>query len=115
MFSSMDSALSALGAFGKKMDVTANNIANVNTEGFKKSQAVLQEADQGVTVTISRVNTPGAPMPAGDGTGKMNESSNVDGAEEIVSLKTTKNGFQANLKTIKAEDQMLGSLFDIFA
>ncbi len=37
MFSSMDSALSALGAFGKKMDVTANNIANVNTIGFKGS------------------------------------------------------------------------------
>ncbi len=110
-----DSALSALGAFGKKMDVTANNIANVNTEGFKKSRAVLEEANQGVLVTISRVNTPGAPIPAEDGTGKMNESSNVDVGEEIVNLKTTKNAFQANLKTIQAEEEMLGSLFDILA
>jgi flagellar basal-body rod protein FlgC len=115
MIPAMDSALSALDAFGKKMDVTANNIANVNTDGFKKSRADLQEADHGVTVNISRVNTPGAPIPAEDGTGKMKESSNVDVAEEIVNLKTTDNAFQANLKTIQAEGDMLGSLFDIFA
>jgi len=115
MILALDSALSALDAFGTKMDVTANNIANVDTDGFKKSRAVLQEADHGVTVNISRVNTPGAPIPAEDGTGKMNESSNVDVAEEIVNLKTTSNSFQANLKTIQTEGDMLGSLFDIFA
>jgi len=115
MFSAMDSALSALSAFGTKLDVTANNIANVNSEGFKKSRVAFQEADPGVTVSISQVNTPGDPVPAGDGTGKMTESSNVDVAEEMVNLKTTKNGFEANLKTIKTEDQMLGSLFDITA
>ena len=115
MSDAIDSALSALSAFGEKMNVTANNIANVNTEGFKKSRAVLQEADHGVTVDISRVNTPGVPIPEEDGTGKMNESSNVDVAEEIVNLQTTKNAFQANLKTIQTEGEMLGSLFDIFA
>jgi flagellar hook protein FlgE len=114
MIPAMDSALSSLSAFGKKMDVTANNIANVDTEGFKKSRADLQEAGHGVTVNISRVNTPGAPIPAEDGTGKMNESSNVDVAEEIVNLKTTDIAFQANLKTIQAEGKILGSLLDIF-
>ena len=59
MIPAMDSALSALDALGKKMDVTANNIANVDTESFKKSRAVLQEEDHGVTVNISRVNTQG--------------------------------------------------------
>jgi len=113
MISAMDSAISALGAFGKKMDVTANNIANVDTDGFKKSRVDMQETGHGVTVSISRVNTPGAPVPAGDGTGKMNESSNVDLAEEIVNLKTTDKAFQANLKTIQTEGEMLGSLLDI--
>ncbi len=111
MIPAMDSALSAL---GKKMDVTANNIANLDTEGFKKSRADLQEAGHGVTVNIRRINTPGAPIPAEDGTGKMNESSNVDAAEEIVNLKTTEIAFQANLKTIQSEGKILGSLFDIF-
>ena len=111
----LNTALSALDAYGKKLDVTANNIANVNTDSFKKSQATFQEGDpSGVVVSISRVNTPGAPIPSEDGTGKPRESSNVDLAEEIVNLKTAKHGFQANLKTLKAEDEMLGSLFDIF-
>ena len=30
----LNAALSALGAHEKKLDVTANNIANLNTEGF---------------------------------------------------------------------------------
>ena len=115
MIPAMESALSALGAFGKKMGVTANNIANVDTDGFKKSRADLQEADHGVTVSISRVNTPGVPIPAEDGTGKTKESSNVDVAEELVNLKTTKNAFKANLKTIQTAGDMLGSLFDIVA
>jgi len=116
MVSAMNAALSALGALGKKLDVTANNIANGNTEGFKKSRAILEEANQsGVTVTLSRVNTPGGSIPSEDGTEKMNESSNVDVAEEIVNLKTTEHAFQANLKTIKAEKDMLGAIFDILA
>ena len=116
MTSALNAALSALGAYEKKLNVTANNIANMNTDGFKKSRAVLQEADpSGVVVNISRVNTPGSPFPPMDGTGEIMESSNVDLAEEVVDLHTTKYGFQANLKTLKTEDEMLGSLFDILA
>lgn len=110
----MNTALSGLDAYGKKVDVTANNIANLNTDGFKKSRAVLQEADpSGVVVSLSKVNTPGAPVPSEDGTGEIRESSNVDLGEELVNLRTAKHGFEANLKTLKAEDEMLGSLFDI--
>jgi flagellar basal body rod protein FlgG len=110
----LNAALSALDAYGKKVDVTANNIANLNTDGFKKSRAVMQEADSsGVVVSISKVNTPGAPIPSEDGTGSVRESSNVDPAEEIVNLQTAKHGFEANLKTLKVENEMLGSLFDI--
>ena len=112
----LNAALSALGAYEKKLNVTADNIANVNTDGFKKSRAVLQEGNpSGVVVSISRVNTPGSPILPPDGTGEIRESSNVDLAEEIVDLHTTKYGFQANLKTLKTEDEMLGSLFDILA
>jgi flagellar basal-body rod protein FlgC len=114
MTSALNAALSALEAYEKKLNVTANNIANVNTDGFKKSRAVLQEGDpSGVVVTLSRVNTPGSPIPSMDGSGEIRESSNVDLAEEIVDLQTTKYGFQANLKTLKAEDEILGSLLDI--
>ena len=40
---SIQSTLSAVTAFGEKMGVTANNIANVETEEFKKSKATLVE------------------------------------------------------------------------
>ncbi len=109
----MDAALSALKAFGKKLDVTSNNIANVNTDGFKKTRAVLEDANPGVRVTLSRVNTPGDLIPVVAGSAGPKESSNVDLPEEIVDLAISKNGFQANLKTIQAEEEMLGSLFDI--
>jgi len=116
MTPAMNAALSALDALGKKLGVTANNLANVNTEGFKRSRAVLQEGNpSGVTISISRVDSPGSYLASEDRIGKIGETSNVDLAEEIVNLKTTNYGYLANLKTIEAEDEILGSLFDILA
>ncbi|HEY0509320.1 MAG TPA: flagellar hook protein FlgE [Blastococcus sp.] len=43
MLRSMFSAISGLKAHQTKMDVTGNNIANVNTVGFKSSQTVFQD------------------------------------------------------------------------
>jgi flagellar basal-body rod protein FlgB len=43
MLEAMNTALSALGAYLRKQDVTANNIANANTHDFKKSRADFQE------------------------------------------------------------------------
>jgi flagellar basal-body rod protein FlgC len=40
------------------------------------------------------------------------ETSNVDLAEEIPNLMVTKRAYQANLKTIETQDEMLGSLLD---
>ena len=86
MISALYPALSALRAFGEKLGVTSNNIANINTNGFKKSRAILEETgSSGVTVSISRVNTPGDPLPVDGDTGKPQESSNVDVGEEMVS------------------------------
>ena len=41
MIKSMDAAVSAIKANQSKLDTTANNIANVNTVGFKKSRTVF--------------------------------------------------------------------------
>jgi flagellar basal-body rod protein FlgC len=96
------------------LNVTANNIANVNTDGFKKSRAILEDVDPyGVTVSVSKVDTPGAPVPSADGSSQMKESSNVDLGEEIINLKMTELAFKANLKPIKAEEEMTGKLLDI--
>lgn len=103
-------AVSSILALEKKLDVTANNIANVNTDAFKKSRAVFQTGDvPGVFVTISEVDTPGTMQPNGL------ESSNVDLAEEFAGLITTQHSQTANVKVIETEGDMQESLLDIFA
>lgn len=103
-------AVSALTALDTKLDVTANNIANVNTDEFKKSRVVMQTEDvPAVSVTIERVDTPG--MTNLDGV----ELSNVDLAEEFVDLITTQHSYTANVKIIEADSEMQKSLLDIFA
>jgi flagellar hook protein FlgE len=105
---------SALWALGKKLEVTANNVANVDTEGFKKSRVIFQESSpSGVMVSINRVDSPGSPLPTEEGKNEKRESSNVDVGEEIVNLITTKHAYTANLKTIKAEEEILGTLLDV--
>ncbi len=112
----INTALSALGAFLRKQDVTADNIANVNTNDFKKRQALLKEtAPEGVTVTISTVDAPGSPLPPDEIFGKGREMSNVSLEEEFVDLILNARGFEANLKTIEAEEEMSGTLLDILA
>ena len=114
MTQAINAALSALGALGVKLNVLANNIANVNTDGFKKSRAILEDAvPYGVTVSISKVDNPGEPVPSADGTPQMKESSNVDLGEEIINLKITERAFEANIKPIQAEEEMTGKLLDI--
>jgi len=114
MVSALYPALSALRALGDKLGVTSNNIANVNTDGFKKSRAVFEDASpSGVTVSISRVETPGAPLPVDRETGEIRESSNVAIEEEMVDLITTKHAYTANLNIIKTEEEMIGTLLDI--
>jgi flagellar hook protein FlgE len=116
MLEAMNTALSSLGAYLRKQDVTANNIANANTTDFKKSRADFEEASpDGVKVTISRMETPGTPLPPDELIGAGHEMSNVDVAEEIVDLITTQHGFEANVKTVQTESEMQETLLDVIA
>ncbi len=62
MIRSMYSAVSGLRAHQTMMDVVGNNIANVNTTGFKKSDAIFQD------VLSQTLNGAGAPTEALGGT-----------------------------------------------
>jgi flagellar hook protein FlgE len=108
--------LSALRAFGLKFQVTANNIANVNTDGFKKSRADLKDNQKaGVEAVISRIDTPGFLRPAEDGSSGMIESSNVELEEELVGLIGTARAYQANIEALKREEETTGSVLDLIA
>jgi len=103
-------AVSSILALEKKLDVTANNIANVNTDEFKKSRVIFQSGDSsGISVTITKVDTPGTIQPNGL------ESSNVVLAEEFVNLITTQHSNIANVRVIETEAEMQGHILDIFA
>ena len=115
MLSSVDVILSALNAFGRKMGVTANNIANVESEGFKKSRAILKEGPNGgIQVEISRIDSPGHIVnDVKDGRLSEKELSNVDLSEEIPQTVLAQKGYEASLKMIETQDEMLGTVIDI--
>lgn len=115
MISSVYNNIAALGAFGKKMGVIGNNVANVYSDGFKKSRAVLTEGakENSVRADIQQINTPGALIsePTDDGL-RQRELSNVDLAEELTETIPTQRGYEANLKIVAQIDDMLGSVID---
>jgi flagellar basal-body rod protein FlgC len=114
VISALNGTISALRAFVTKLGVTADNIANVNTDGFKRSRAILHEgANGGVRVEIKKDDSPGFRYDVVENGKKVEkETANVDLAEEIPNLMLTKRAYQANLKTIETQDEMLGSLLD---
>jgi flagellar hook protein FlgE len=111
----IDSNLSALKALDKKMQVTADNVANVNTNRFKKSRADLIEGQNStVRVDIDKVDTPGFPIQEyEDDQWVDSETSNVDLAEELTETIPTSHAYEANLKVVRTSDEILGRLLDI--
>ena len=117
MITGVYTALSGLQAYSTRVANNANNIANVNTEGFKKDRVILSaQPPQGVRATVEEVN---APSPAvtemTDQGSEMVKQSNVDLGEEIPDLVVNQHSYSANLKTIETTDQMMQSLLDLKA
>ena len=117
MIAPVTSTLSALQAYKKSMGVTANNIANVNTDEFKKSRATMKEGVNGnVEVAVDKVNTPGHRFQELEGDRMVEkETSNVSLEEELPDLMVTQRTYEANLKVLQTRDKMLGSLLDILS
>ncbi len=117
MIFSANSTLSSLRAYDTKMAVSANNVANAESEGFKKSRTIFEEGPEGtVGVQIDRIDTPGPLVQVSeDAQYVAKEMSNVDLGEEIPQTILTQRGYEANLAMVKVSDEMLGSLLDILA
>ena len=115
MIGAIQSALSGLTGFSTQVAVTAHNMANVTTDGFKKSRTELIAVESGgVRSVIQKDETAGPTILNNTGYGPAQlELSNVDLGEEAISLIISQRGYEANLQTIKTADDMLGSLLDI--
>ena len=96
MNSSSAIALSGLAAAQLGLQVSAHNIANLNTAGFRRQQAV-QSADPsgGVSTTVRQAVQAGDALEA-----------------DVVGQLEAKNAFLANLAVFRAQDRMAGSLLD---
>jgi len=115
MISGIHSARSGLAAIQKKTEATAHNVANAETDGFKKIRVTLHEQEpQGIRAEARRMETPGPLVqePTTDGSALV-EKSNVELSEELPGMMLGRRMFQANLKTLRTADEMLGSLLDI--
>lgn len=97
---------SGIQAATQSMAASANNLANLNTDGYR-AQSVAQAAQPqgGVRDTVT-LRSPAQPVPGG---------SNVDPATEAVNLDTQGASYQANLQAANAQQQMLVSALDLQA
>ena len=84
----------SLNAHQTLMDINANNIANVNTQNFKASEAHIEN-----NLEVS--------------SNKTNSGTNLK--KEIVDQIVIKDGFKAQVSAIKTQDEMTKTLLDIKA
>lgn len=118
MIPATQAALSGLQAYTLKTQATANNVANLDTNGFKRDVVTLSsQIPQGVTTTVSKDTSAGALLPEMNSAGEeeMVEQSNVDLAQEMVDLMTEKHGYSANIKTLQTADEMARTVIDFKA
>ena len=107
--------VSALQAFSKQMQVSANNVANTLSDEFKADRAYNVEGENGQVQTAITETQASAPMVEDPikNDGSLKELSNTDIAEEMVVQTQAQNGFEANVKTIQTYDETIGQLIDI--
>ena len=127
---SVNASLSALMAYGRRMGVHANNVANMYSKDYAKSR-VLMEAGPEQTVT-AEIETVESRVLPGEGVAEHDPAldqdaaetvqtdalagcgnNNVDLAEEFVGTIISKNAYSANLKMIAAQDEIIGTVLDI--
>ena len=126
----LSTALSGLTAQAKKLEVSASNVANLRSLGVQpgssqpqagefapQQTALISTAGGGVRaepVPVSPASVPsyepGAPDADGNG---VVPRPNVSLEQEIVTQIEAQRAFEANLKVIEAEDDLLGELLDI--
>ena len=114
MVSSINNSAQALRAFGTATAVTANNVANVQSDNFKSSKAVMNEgSDGGVKVSLSMNSAAGNLVTQSNGTTK--ELSNTDLATEFTSMINYQSAYGANIKSVQTDNEMKGTIINMIS
>ena len=89
-------SLSGMQAAQARLQTSANNIANMSSEGFKRKEAVQQSSAAGDVETT--------------GTRALQEGGSL--VQDVVQQLEAKNAFLANLAVFKRTNEAMGSLLD---
>ncbi len=103
MLSVMQTALGGIQRNQAGLQVTAENIANVNTDGYRSRRL------DGATGQVTFAQDPPPPSEGAESP----PASDVDLASELVHMKTYAVGVEANAKVVAVADRLLGELMDI--
>ncbi len=115
MIDGLHAAYSGVAAFGKKAEASSHNIANAQTDGFRKSRVILEEAKNGgVSAEVHETKAPEA-VPVPVQSSAESEPSNTDLGEEMVELGLAQRLLEANVASLKTQDETVGTLLDIMA
>lgn len=108
-----DGVISGRYSNGEILDLFQISIAKFNNpNGLEKvGENLYSETTASGSALLSQAGTDGI----GNIASNAREQSNVDIGSEFVELILIQRGFQSNLKVITTEDEMLGSLLDIFS
>ncbi|HKJ64319.1 MAG TPA: flagellar basal body rod C-terminal domain-containing protein [Desulfopila sp.] len=117
MISAMQSALSALQAYGTKIHANANNIANGATEGYKQTRVILATVEPGgVKAKADKLDTPGPNIYTETTDGlELIEQSNVELSSELPQMMLNSHYYTANLKSLQAANELLDNVLDLKA
>jgi len=96
--------ISSMYAHQTMMNNSANNVANINSGGFKPTDTkMMQNSESSISANSRKADDTGSKM------------SQTNLSKEIVDQGISKDATALNATAIKTQDQMLGSLLDLKA
>ena len=111
--SAFDTSASGIVAAATKLQVNANNVANANTNDYQTQRVDLVESPAGVEARAASVGAPNRADAAANPNGNSpSPPSDVNLADEMVSMVANENFYQANMQALNAADDMMGTLLD---
>ena len=128
LFDAIDAAGSALSAERLRLDVTAENLANAQTAGYRRKEVALQPMPgsfgaalnraRGVQVAgivedqtpLRRILDPGHPQADADGYVEM---PNVDSVTEMVELIAASRAYEANVTAMQTAKTLFTRTLDL--
>lgn len=106
--SGMDASIAGMSTAARRLAVSAHNVANSQTEGFRAQRAINGETTGGGVEVVEIRDTPAVPE-VSEGVVR----SNVDLTTEVTNQIIDRTSYTVNAKMLRAQDDVTGSLLDI--